>query len=77
MAAEKDIGALWVKDGKTGKFLSGVITIGETAHQIVIFKNGFKEKPNQPDWRIYASKPKPELNPNGTEKVEPEDIPFE
>lgn len=66
----KDIGALWVKESAKGvKFLSGVVTIGGIAHQIVIFKNGFKEKPNQPDWRIYASQPKPELNPNGTEKV--------
>lgn len=69
--ADKDIGALWVKETAKGdKYLSGVITIGETAHQIVIFKNGFKEKPNQPDWRIYKSQPKAE------EKTEAEDLPW-
>jgi hypothetical protein len=52
---KNDCGALWVREGRNGKFLSGTITIGDTAHQIVVFKNGYKEKPNQPDWRIYRS----------------------
>ena len=62
------MGALWIrsKDGK--EYMTGVVTIGDIAHQIVVFKNN-KQKPNQPDWRIYKSKPKPVLNENGTEKV--------
>lgn len=71
--AEKNIGALWTKDGPKGKFLSGVVTIGDTAYQIVIFRNSYKEKPNQPDWQIYPARPRVQLNDNGTEKVEEED----
>lgn len=68
---EESVGALWIKtSSKNEKFLSGVITIDGVAHQIVIFRNGFKKADNQPDWRIYKSKPKPELNDNGTEKVD-------
>lgn len=79
---EKDIGALWLRNGPKGEYMTGIITIKDVAHQIVIFKNGFKDKPNQPDWRIYKSQPKPELNENGTEKViqtdevEEDNIPF-
>jgi len=59
--SKRDIGALWRRDGKNQKFLSGKITIGEFGEekeiQIVVFKNKFKEKDNQPDFRIYEDKP--------------------
>jgi hypothetical protein len=58
---KRDIGALWRRDGKNQKFLSGKITIGEFGEekevQIVVFKNKFKEKENQPDFRIYEDTP--------------------
>ena len=66
---EKDIGALWVKKGEKGEYMTGIVTIDNVAHKIVVFKNGYKKEANHPDWRIYPSKPKPELNENGTEKV--------
>ena len=65
---DKDIGALWLRQGAKGEFLSGIVTIDNVAHQIIAFKNN-KTKPNQPDWRVYPSLPKAELNENGTEKV--------
>ena len=76
---DKDIGALWLRSGAKGEYMTGVITVDNVAHQLVAFKNK-KTKPNQPDWRIYKSQPKPEMNPNGTEKVETvaesSDVPF-
>ena len=54
--AKKDdsIGALWRKTSANGAvFYSG--KIGDK--QIVVFKNNFKDKENQPDFRIYESKP--------------------
>lgn len=69
----KDLGALWVRSTAKGdKYLTGTISIEGKAFKIVVFKNGFKKAENQPDWRIYESKPKPELNENGTEKVTPQ-----
>jgi len=59
---KRDVGALWRREGKNQNFLSGKITIGEFGEdkeiQIVIFKNKFKEKDNQPDFRIYLDTPK-------------------
>jgi len=59
---KRDIGALWKRAGKNQNFLSGKITIGEFGEekeiQIVVFKNKFKEKDNQPDFRVYEDTPK-------------------
>ena len=77
--AKESIGAFWTKTSSkdSSKFLSGVVTVGGVAHQVVVFKNTYKkEGSNEPDWRVYASEPKPELNPNGTEKVDDSEIPF-
>lgn len=53
MDKEKQIGALWVHESKSGKkFLSGSCQ----GKEIVVFKNGFKgEGSNKPDWIIYVS----------------------
>lgn len=58
---KRDIGALWKREGKNQKFLSGKIVVGEFGEeqeiQIVVFKNRYKDKDNQPDFRIYQDKP--------------------
>lgn len=55
----KDIGALWSKtSGKGLEFLSGNILINEVRHEIVLFKNTRKSKPNHPDWNIFKSAPR-------------------
>jgi uncharacterized protein (DUF736 family) len=59
-----EIGALWKKEGKAQKFLSGTIKRsaipqGNDDIQIVIFSNKFKKADNHPDLRMYLSKPKP------------------
>lgn len=53
--AYKKAGALWLKEGKNGKFFSGVFEPegkGGIKYQISVFKNDHKEKPNQPDYVI-------------------------
>lgn len=55
--AKRDIGALWKKEGKNQKFLSGYIK-DETGAQIevVIFANKYKQdNAKAPDYRIYLS----------------------
>ena len=56
---EKNIGALWTHESKHGtKYLSGVIEIDGKKHEIVIFKNTYKEEPKHPDFRIFPSTPR-------------------
>lgn len=61
--SSEDMGALWVRTKGDKEYMTGVVTIDNVAHQIVLFKNARKEKPNQPDWRIYKSTPKPAEDP--------------
>jgi hypothetical protein len=71
-----EIGALWKKEGKNQKFLSGsikrsAIPQGNEDIQIVIFSNKFKKDDRHPDLRMYLSKPKPNtgaaaITPNTT-----------
>lgn len=56
---EQSIGALWIQEGKNGKYLSGKITINDVTTAIVMFKNDRKEG-RQPDYRIYIQKAKEE-----------------
>ena len=55
-----EIGALWVKEGKGQKFMSGHISLddGKTKHSCVLYSNKYKTG-NAPDFRIYLS---PEMN---------------
>jgi uncharacterized protein (DUF736 family) len=56
--SKRDIGALWKKEGKSGKYLSGYFKdeLGEQV-EIVIFSNKFKgENAKAPDYRVYISK---------------------
>lgn len=61
MNKENELGALWARKGEKGEYLTGVVTIDGTAYQVVAFKNDYKTKPNQPDWRVFKSAPKAEL----------------
>jgi uncharacterized protein (DUF736 family) len=59
---KRDIGALWKREGKSQKYLSGYVKVDELGIErelkIVIFSNKNK-KDNQkaPDYRIYISTP--------------------
>lgn len=45
-----EIGGLWEKQDKNGN----PFYAGKLSGNIVIFKNNFKEKDNQPDYKMYA-----------------------
>ena len=58
-----ELGALWKKEGKAQKFLSGELDLAALGIQkkvpVVIFTNKFKQKDTHPDYRVFLSKPKP------------------
>ena len=47
------IGALWLKNGKSGKFMSGEVEIDGRKYQILVFKNNYKDSDNKPDYIIH------------------------
>lgn len=65
MAYEKDpdeIGALWVKDGRKGEYMTGTIN----GVKVVCFKNDrWKAGGNLPMWRVLKSKPRESGNDGG------------
>jgi hypothetical protein len=80
MAVSRDdeIGALWERDGRNGKFLSGRIKLPDgTDQEIVVFANDRKQPGERtPDWRVYKSQPRdggqPSMQPNGRGGYQPE-----
>ena len=72
-AREDELGVLWkrqskpkVEGQKPVSYLSGKINLKSLGFdkdvELVIFKNKFKETDNQPDLRIYLSKPRVTAN---------------
>jgi len=55
MAKGNDIGALWVKQGAKGEYLSGYVMINDQKYPIVCFINGYKKEAKHPDYRILPS----------------------
>lgn len=52
------LGALWLKDSKSGhKYMSGVVKVGDAEVKVVVFKNNYKEDEKHPDYIVYESKP--------------------
>jgi uncharacterized protein (DUF736 family) len=55
-----DIGAIWVKSGQYGDYLSISIEINGVKHNFSAFPNKYKEQGDKkPDYRIPAPKAKP------------------
>jgi len=48
-------GALWVKDGKKGKFMSGEIEINGEKLRVMVFKNDKDGVDKRPDYRIMMA----------------------
>ncbi len=55
--SQNNLGCLWLKKKGNSNYLSGKITVeinGEKVVQnVIIFKNKFKEKSNQPDYLVF------------------------
>lgn len=76
MSDEKDIGALWIKDGKAGKFMSGKIMVEGVDVSIVVFRNTHKEEgSNKPDYRIYKQRPR-DGSSEPSKALDKDQIPF-
>ena len=61
MAFEKDpdeIGALWMKEGRKGPYMTGEIN----GVKVVLFRNGNKRSDKSPDWRVMKSKPREQVD---------------
>ena len=61
------IGVLWIKDGKQGKFMSGIIG----GKSVLIFKNTRKKDAKHPDYEVFKGQNRDELPPKPDD-----DIPF-
>lgn len=78
MPREDSIGALWIKEGRNGKYMSGVVEIDGVKANVVVFKNNYKTEDRHPDYRILKSKPR-EAGPTAPAPSDNEfedDIPF-
>ena len=51
---ERELGALWLKEGKKGKYFYGKINDVEC----VVFKNNHRETDKHPHYIIYKSQPR-------------------
>lgn len=52
---EDEVGALWIKEGQRGDYMTGTIN----GQPVVCFKNDRKTG-KQPDWRVLKAKPRTE-----------------
>lgn len=79
-----DIGALWIKTGRKGEYMTGTITINGEVIKIVAFPNTRKANEKHPDWRLLKSVPKEDVQPVPTRtphdakapQLTDDDIPF-
>jgi len=72
---ENELGALWLKSGPKGDYMTGTIA----GVKVVCFKNDKKPAGSkQPDWRVLKSTPKPEATaaPASGQALSDSDIPF-
>lgn len=53
----KKVGALWKPDKDGAAVLRGEIEINGQKIKVMVFKNTFKSKPNQPDYEIKTADP--------------------
>lgn len=64
---KRELGALWRRDGKTQKYLSGILKFGEFGTEqeirVVVFTNKGKAKNEKaPDFIVYQETPREESN---------------
>jgi len=69
--SQREIGALWKREGRNQKYLTGKLKQADGSdQQVVIFSNKNKTKDNQPDFRVYKSLDKPETVSQGADDSE-------
>lgn len=54
-----ELGCLWERESRNGRFFSGNVTINGQKTDIIVFSNNFKKGNDKaPDYRIYLSEPR-------------------
>ena len=63
---QREMGAFWTRDSAKGKYLSGSIEVDELGVKkkvrVVMFPNRLKDNDKKPDYILYVSKDKGDLN---------------
>tara|TARA_B110001454_G_C12683721_1_gene419259 strand:- start:771 stop:1049 length:279 start_codon:yes stop_codon:yes gene_type:complete len=55
---DREMGALWKKQGRNQTYLSGTVKAEDgSTRRVIVFENKNKKAENQPDFVIYESKP--------------------
>lgn len=74
---QDELGALWIKNGPKGEYMTGTLKIDGVAIPVVCFTNQNKKDAKHPDWRILRSQPRPQQEnaQPGTEESA-DDVPF-
>lgn len=72
---KRELGALWRRDGKVQKYLSGVLKFGEFGTEqeirVVVFTNKGKAKNEKaPDFIVYQDQPREALASNESSQAE-------
>ena len=74
MAYEKnpdELGALWLKSGSKGPYMTGTI------NGVNVFCTPTKsDNPKSPAWRVMKSKPKEQVTPTDNQQMNDQDVPF-
>lgn len=72
------VGALWLSEGRNGKFFSGRIELNEGQEvRILVFKNSYKEEDKHPDYIIYEPESRDEESGrNKAAKSFEDNVPF-
>ena len=73
---EKELGALWIRSGAKGQYMTGTLTIDGTAIKVVAFTNQNKKNPKEPDYRILKSVPREQEQNVVPDTLEYGDNPF-
>ena len=73
---ERDIGALWQRQGRNQKYLSGHVRLKDSdgnvvEQRVIVFTNKHKSADNHPDFRVYQAD---EPNSNHASESESESI---
>jgi uncharacterized protein (DUF736 family) len=75
MPNENKIGALWLKEKNGKKYFSGQVEINGEKHNIVVFKNTYKQEEKHPDYNVLLSQGGQQNSQQQSESFE-DDVPF-
>jgi hypothetical protein len=53
---EREVGALWMKQGTTQDFMSGHCSVNDEKIELVVFKNKNKTSDRAPDYILYKNR---------------------